>query len=141
MQISDLTGTETGQYAHLTVNGRTYSGVLKHIRSHHFPGTDGRLTGSGTPPPDRWTIDIHLDTVAFDGLSPETEIEVLDRLPAQLPANGNHFPTEALERLASSTITAHASGHESTVKLADGRTGTYYFEPAPSGGTWILRRR
>lgn len=62
-------------------------------------------------------------------------------LPAHLPASGTFFPTEALERQTGSQIVMHASGDQSTIKLADGRTGTYRYEPAPNGsGTWHLRR-
>lgn len=62
-------------------------------------------------------------------------------LPARIPANGNHFPTETLEHLTGSQIITHAIGAESRIELADGRTGTYRYEPAPNGGgTWHLRR-
>lgn len=62
-------------------------------------------------------------------------------LPADVPASGTFFPTETLERLTGSQIVMHASGDQSTIKLADGRTGTYRYEPAPNGGsTWHLRQ-
>jgi len=132
MKLSELTGTETGQHAHLTVDGQTYSGTIKHLRSNE----------PRTPHSDQLPIEIQIGETTFNALSPNTDIEVLDRLPAQLPAHGSHFPTETLERVASSKIIEHASGQESRVKLADGRTGTYYLDPAPNGGdTWILRRR
>lgn len=142
MQISDLTGTETGRHAHLTVNGKTYSGAIKHIRSHQFPGTDSRLAGNGTPPPDRWTVDIHLDTVAFDGLSPDTEIEVLDRLPSYIPATTVHFPEHAFEQMVQSTLReiAHGSMGAMRVKLDDGREGTYELSTNPQQQGWLLAR-
>lgn len=142
MKLSDLNSNDVGRYAHLAINGKTYSGPIRHIRSHDFPGTDPRLAGHGTPPADHWTVDIYLDTVAFDGLSPDTEIQLLERLPPRIPTDSRTFPDDVFAEMAGSRLRELTIGSMGavTVKLADGREGTYELSTNPQQRGWLLAR-
>lgn len=142
MKLSDLTSTAVGQQARLAIDGKPYTGPIRHLRSHQFPGNDPRLAGKGTPPPDQWTIDIQIGNVAFEGISPDTEIELLAPLPDFIATDDRHFPEELFERLAGGSLRelSHGSMGAMGVKLDDGRSGTYELSTNPQRRGWKITR-
>lgn len=63
-------------------------------------------------------------------------------LPARIPSTSNTFPKSIFEELTGSRISTltHGSMGHMTVKLADGREGTYSQSTNPQRQGWILHR-